>query len=255
MTEEHDVFRPTPKHPTGLDAKTYVASLPQFCVSSKQTLPPSPLPDDVIRQGIAITGGGLMGVSISAAFIKSGIPVLMYDVVPEVLATAPNRVAAELALQMPDADPFQLHEAMSLFETTDDMRRLARFDLIVESIYEKPKIKQKHYTALDSVRDRGGYILSNTSTIRIGKLAEVFAPKCKQLSDANFCGFHFFHPVRERSLVEIIRGQATSDETISLAAATARLIGKTPIIVHDGPGFLVNRLLNPYLNEALVLLE
>ncbi len=255
MTVDPDIFRPTHTHPTGLEATAYAAFLPQCCISRKQSLPPSPLSDETIRRGIAITGGGLMGVSISAAFIKSGIPVLMYDVSTEMLATVSRRVAAELALQMPQATPSQLRETMSLFETTDDLGRLARFDLIVESIYEKPKIKQKHYMTLDSVRDHGGYILSNTSTIRIGKLAEVFGPKCKQLNAANFSGFHFFHPVRERSLVEIIRGPATSDETIALAAATARLIGKTPIVVHDGPGFLVNRLLNPYLNEALVLLE
>lgn len=255
MTEEFDVFRPTPAHPSGLDARTYVASLPRFCIPEEQILPRPAMSDTAIHQGIAVTGGGLMGVSISAAFIKSGIPVLMYDVAPEVLATAPTRVAAELALQMPQADSTQLFQTMSLFETSDDPRRLARFDLIVESIYEKSKIKQKHYVVLDSVRDRGGYILSNTSTIRIGKLAEVFKSKCNQLTDESFCGFHFFHPVRKRSLLEIIRGPSTSVETLALAVATARLIGKTPIIVHDGPGFLVNRLLNPYLNEALVLLE
>src|SRR5690606_8697422 len=70
-----------------------------------------------------------------------------------------------------------------------------------------------------------------------------------------FCGIHFFNPVRKMKLVEVIRGERTSDQTVATAVAYAKSIGKSPIVVNDGPGFLVNRLLMPYMNEALLLLQ
>ncbi len=92
-------------------------------------------------------------------------------------------------------------------------------------------------------------LFTNTSTIAIGELAAA-AP-----DPGRFCGFHFFHPVRERSLVEIIPGRSTNPTTIAVARNHAEKIGKKPIVVGDGPGFLVNRLLHPYLNGSLALLE
>ncbi|MBA3483242.1 MAG: multifunctional fatty acid oxidation complex subunit alpha, partial [Pirellulales bacterium] len=90
---------------------------------------------------------------------------------------------------------------------------------------------------------------SNTSTIPISDLAAGLT------RPEQFCGLHFFNPVRQMPLVEVIRGRATSDDTIATATAYARRIGKSPIVVNDGPGFLVNRVLLPYMNEALLLLE
>ncbi|MGH7140092.1 MAG: 3-hydroxyacyl-CoA dehydrogenase family protein, partial [Pirellulales bacterium] len=88
----------------------------------------------------------------------------------------------------------------------------------------------------------------NTSAIFIGQLAE------KLKRPERFCGIHFFNPVRKMPLVEVIRGPKTSDETVATAVAFAKSIGKSPIVVNDGPGFLVNRLLLPYMNEALELI-
>ena len=124
---------------------------------------------------------------------------------------------------------------------------------MIETIVEKPKIKRKFYRTFDSFCTGKKLLLSNTSTIRITELAAGLAETENLLPD-RFCGFHFFHPVRKRSLVEIIRGAETSDETIRRAEELARLIEKEPIVVRDGPGFLVNRLLNPYLEEAMTLL-
>ena len=89
---------------------------------------------------------------------------------------------------------------------------------------------------------------SNTSAIPIGRLAS------KLKHPERFVGIHFFNPVRQMPLVEVIRGPHTSDETVATAVAFAKAIGKSPIVVNDGPGFLVNRLLLPYMNEALELL-
>ena len=93
-----------------------------------------------------------------------------------------------------------------------------------------------------------GLIASNTSTIPIAQLA------AKLADPRRFCGLHFFHPVGKRPLVEVIRGPRTSDEAVAIAAGFGRAVGKLPLLVGDGPGFLVNRLLVPYLTEGLELL-
>jgi 3-hydroxyacyl-CoA dehydrogenase len=105
------------------------------------------------------------------------------------------------------------------------------------------------YQRLEPLLPAHAVFCSNTSTIPISDLAAGLT------RPEQFCGLHFFNPVRQMPLVEVIRGRATSDETIATASAYARRIGKSPIIVNDGPGFLVNRVLLPYMNEALLLLE
>ena len=209
---------------------------------------------------LGIAGGGLMGCSIAAAFLRAGIPVLLYDLSAEARAAAPERLTAELACQLsgraePSSD--DLAEARrrvaALFTVTGEAADLDRAEIILETIVEKSKVKQKFYRDLDKVCTGEKLLLSNTSTIRIGELARGL-DGTKHFSGGRFCGFHFFHPVRKRSLVEIIRGEGTNVETIARAEETARRIEKEPIVVSDGPGFLVNRLLNPYLEESMTLL-
>ena len=214
------------------------------------------LSDDLLhKEGIALAGAGLMGISITAAFVQKGIPVLLFDIQPDALVSAPDRLAHELALQLPDRQNEIGSLIENYFRTTESLEEVGGKRVLVETIYEKLKVKQKFYRQLDSCCRPEMLLLSNTSTIRIGSLAEVFAGHCRNLSAARFSGFHFFHPVRKRTLLEVIRGPETLESTTIAAIQLARMIEKTPIVVHDGPGFLVNRLLNPYLNEALVLLE
>lgn len=192
---------------------------------------------------VAILGAGLMGTAIAAAHLKAGISVVLYDPVPLAREQAPRRIVDECSLQQANTD------SLRLLSLKADLEEVAQSSFIIETIPEKLKLKQKLYRNLAKFLPDNALLLSNTSTIAIAALAEATP------DPRNFCGFHFFHPVRERSLLEIIPGRSTSSETLEHARQLALAIGKQPITVGDGPGFLVNRLLNPYLSEALVLLE
>jgi len=126
---------------------------------------------------------------------------------------------------------------------------LADRDVVIEAITEDETVKTATYKELAKVMKPGTILASNTSTISITRMAGS-AP-----DPARFIGMHFFSPVDRMELVEVIRGEKTSDETVATIVALAKRIKKTPIVVRDCPGFLVNRVLFPYMNEALLLLE
>jgi 3-hydroxyacyl-CoA dehydrogenase/enoyl-CoA hydratase/3-hydroxybutyryl-CoA epimerase/3-hydroxyacyl-CoA dehydrogenase/enoyl-CoA hydratase/3-hydroxybutyryl-CoA epimerase/enoyl-CoA isomerase len=125
---------------------------------------------------------------------------------------------------------------------------LCHSDIVVEAIVEAPEPKQHLFGRLEPLMRDDAILCSNTSTIPITQLAS------RLEHPERFCGLHFFNPVRQMPLVEVIRGKKTSDKTIATAVAYAKALGKSPIAMNDGPGFLVNRLLLPYMNEAALLL-
>lgn len=261
---KNDIFGGSAPHADGLTAEEYVRRLERERTDSLKTAKIAEFaeiaePFDANRP-TAIAGAGLMGRSIAAAFLRVRLPILLYDTAPDALAAAPGRIADELALQLAGTErPSDIERAEaarrveSLLETTENPADLNRADVIIETIIEKLKVKQRFYRSLAPLLSGKKLLLSNTSTIQITDLAEGLA-ETAALTPERFCGFHFFHPVRKRSLLEIIRGRATSDETLHRAACLARRIEKRPIHVNDGPGFLVNRLLNPYLDEAMAIL-
>ena len=193
-----------------------------------------------------IIGAGLMGTSIAAAHVKHGLRVVITDLDPRVLSAAPHRIAAIWAGGTPDVETKRV--IARLLETAAEQPAVACCDLVLESIVETFGAKSKLYGQLEGQLSPEALLASNTSTIPIGRLAASLA------DPARFCGFHFCHPVHERPLVEVIRGPKTSDQTVATLVAHAKAIGKMPIVMQDGPGFLVNRLLAPYLSEALDLL-
>jgi 3-hydroxyacyl-CoA dehydrogenase/enoyl-CoA hydratase/3-hydroxybutyryl-CoA epimerase/3-hydroxyacyl-CoA dehydrogenase/enoyl-CoA hydratase/3-hydroxybutyryl-CoA epimerase/enoyl-CoA isomerase len=158
-----------------------------------------------------------------------------------------NEVSYNKQLKGPDVK--RAVELAPLVNGTFSDIELSHADLIVEAIVEKPEPKQHLFARLEPLLKDDTVICSNTSTIPITLLASGLEhPEL-------FCGLHFFNPVRQMPLVEVIRGKQTSDATIVTAAAYARALGKSPIVMNDGPGFLVNRLLLPYMNEAALLLS
>jgi 3-hydroxyacyl-CoA dehydrogenase len=192
----------------------------------------------------AILGAGMMGTAIAAAHLRCGLPVMLYDSAETALQTAPMRIADELRLQnVPMND--------ALLTCTETLDNIIACPIVIETIPEKLNAKRKLYQKLTAGRSADGYLFSNTSTISISSLAQQLPPDWQ----ARFCGFHFFHPVRQRSLVEIVASKQTDESTLESAKEHAGRIGKRFIVVGDSPGFLVNRLLNPYLSSALVLLE
>jgi len=197
---------------------------------------------------VAIVGAGMMGTAIAVANVRRSVPVVIADVDERVLATSTARIAGELIQEGRWSSQHVLEAVQRLVATTSDDARLGACDLVIESIVEAVAAKQTLYARLEPRLAAGTLLASNTSTIPIAQLAA-------KLADARrFLGLHFFYPVGRRPLVEIVRGPQTEDLAIAAAVAYAKTIEKVPIVVNDGPGFLVNRLLVPYLAEALDLL-
>src|SRR3954463_4973014 len=197
-----------------------------------------------------VVGAGVMGQGIAAANVKRGIPIALMDADQAALARGVQGVLNEVSYnkQLKGPDVKRAVELAPLVNGTYSDIELSHSDIVVEAIIEKPDAKQHLFARLEPLLKDETIICSNTSTIPITQLAENLEPP------ERFCGLHFFNPVRQMPLVEVIRGKKTSDSTVVTAAAYARTLGKSPIVMNDGPGFLVNRLLLPYMNEAALLL-
>ena len=199
---------------------------------------------------VTVIGAGIMGSGIAAANVKRGLTVALTDAARESLLKGGRSVLEEAAfdrtLKGPSAE--RMLELAPLLNLTSSDPEVAASDLVIEAVIENEKVKRAIYTQLEPLLGPHAILASNTSTIPITKLAAGLK------RPERFCGIHFFNPVRRMKLVEVIRGEKTSDETIATAMAYAKGIGKVPIVMNDGPGFLVNRLLFPYMHEAIELL-
>jgi 3-hydroxyacyl-CoA dehydrogenase/enoyl-CoA hydratase/3-hydroxybutyryl-CoA epimerase/3-hydroxyacyl-CoA dehydrogenase/enoyl-CoA hydratase/3-hydroxybutyryl-CoA epimerase/enoyl-CoA isomerase len=147
------------------------------------------------------------------------------------------------------ATPLDLATMLALLNTSTSTKIFADCDVVIEAVTENEPVKKEVYGQLAGVIRDDAILASNTSTISITRLAQS-APHPER-----FVGMHFFNPVDRMELVEVIRGEKTSDETVATIVALAKRIRKTPIVVNDCPGFLVNRVLFPYMNESLILLQ
>jgi 3-hydroxyacyl-CoA dehydrogenase/enoyl-CoA hydratase/3-hydroxybutyryl-CoA epimerase/3-hydroxyacyl-CoA dehydrogenase/enoyl-CoA hydratase/3-hydroxybutyryl-CoA epimerase/enoyl-CoA isomerase len=200
---------------------------------------------------VGVVGAGIMGAGIAGAHVRRGIPALLIDVAPGALEKGVEAITKSLMgrVEIGRMTPAEAAGALARLSTAMTLNALADRDVVVEAIVENEEAKVKLYAEVQRLLPPGAILASNTSTISITRMARsVSAPE-------RFAGMHFFNPVDRMQLVEVIRGEQTADETVVTLVALARRIGKTPIVVRDCPGFLVNRILFPYLNEALVLLE
>ena len=211
-------------------------------------------PDDTTPREIksaTVLGAGIMGQGIAAANVKRGLPVALGDVSAEAVGRGVQGILTEVSYNKktrgPDVDKALQYTPLVNGTMSDD--ELAASDIVIEAIYENADAKRELYGRLEPQLGESAILCSNTSTIPITQLAKGLK------HPERFCGLHFFNPVRRMPLVEVIRGDESDDETIATAVAYAKSIGKSPIVVGDGPGVLVNRVLLPYMNEALLLLE
>jgi 3-hydroxyacyl-CoA dehydrogenase/enoyl-CoA hydratase/3-hydroxybutyryl-CoA epimerase/3-hydroxyacyl-CoA dehydrogenase/enoyl-CoA hydratase/3-hydroxybutyryl-CoA epimerase/enoyl-CoA isomerase len=202
-------------------------------------------------KSVGVIGAGIMGAGIAAANLKRELSVSISDSSAESLQHGMQQVLEEVSYskQLKGPDAQRALRLAPLLNPAKNDAELAGCDVVIEAIVENAKAKQGLYARLEPQLKPDAILATNTSTIPIRQLAT------KLERPAQFCGIHFFNPVRKMPLVEVIRGPQTSDETIATAVAYAKAIGKSPIVVNDGPGFLVNRLLLPFLNEALELLS
>ena len=206
-------------------------------------------PRDV--KSVGVIGAGIMGAGIAAANVKRQVPAFLSDANANALASGVKNVIEEVAYnrETKGLDPDKAIAAAPLLRETANVSGLADCDLVIEAVVENAEIKKSIFAKLEPQLSDEAILASNTSTIPItGLAAELSHPE-------RFVGIHFFNPVRRMKLVEVIRGEKTNDTTVATAVSYAKRLGKMPIVVGDGPGFLVNRLLFPYMNEALVLVS
>ena len=198
----------------------------------------------------SVLGAGVMGGGIAYQSALKGTPIIMKDINDEALELGMKEAKKLLAKRVKRGIMTEevMMDTLSRINTTLTYGDVANTDIVVEAVVENVKIKKAVLAELEGVVSKDTILASNTSTISITELAT--ATKHPE----RVCGMHFFNPVPLMPLVEVIRGEKSSDETIATTVAYALAIGKKPIVVNDCPGFMVNRVLFPYLNafEKLV---
>ncbi|WP_159657297.1 fatty acid oxidation complex subunit alpha FadB [Vibrio atypicus] len=202
-------------------------------------------------QRAAVLGAGIMGGGIAYQSALKGVPVLMKDIAQASLDLGMNEASKLLnkRLARGHMDGFKMAGILASITPSLHYAGIEQSDVIVEAVVENPKIKAAVLSEVEQNVGEDTVITSNTSTIPINLLA-----KSLQRPE-NFCGMHFFNPVHRMPLVEIIRGEHTSEDTINRVVAYAAKMGKSPIVVNDCPGFFVNRVLFPYFGGFSMLLR
>ena len=200
---------------------------------------------------IGVVGAGTMGRGIAQVCAASGFDVVMSDVSAEAVAAGLASIGKQLARavekeRMSAADRDAL---LSRIETVTGIEAMAGVDVCIEAATENPDVKIELFRALESVCREDAILASNTSSISLTKIAGA----CSR--PERVIGMHFFNPVPLMKLVELIRALQTSDATFEAARALADRLGKTAVAVADSPGFVVNRMLVPMINESVYALS
>lgn len=202
-------------------------------------------------KGLGILGAGTMGGGIAYTAADKGIQVRMKDLNTEALGKGLKH-ASDLwmkLLKRKSIDKYQFQQKMDMVSVTTDYSGFKSLDVVVEAIVEDMGIKQKVINECAGQMRPDAIIATNTSSLSVTEMSKGH-PRPEF-----FAGMHFFNPVNKMPLVEVIRGEKTSDETIATIFELSKKMGKMPVVVKDGPGFLVNRLLLPYMAEAAFLLQ
>ncbi len=198
-----------------------------------------------VRSG-GVLGAGVMGGGIAHLMADKGIQARMKDLGAPALETGIKQATRLFSkdVQKRKITMRQAQQKLNLIAPVMDYSGFRSVELVVEAIVEKMDVKKKVLAELEQQVSAGCVIASNTSSLSITEMQSALS------RPQNFGGMHFFNPVAKMPLVEVIRGEKTSDETVAAIFNLSKQMGKMPIVVKDSPGFLVNRLLMPYLNEA-----
>jgi len=198
-------------------------------------------------QIIGIAGAGTMGNGIAHVAARSGLKVILCDIEPKALDRAIETISRNMDREVARGKLSAENKAASLarISTAVNLGELKPSDFIIEAVIENIDAKLKIFKALDTVARPGTVLASNSSAISITKIASATE------RPGNIIGMHFMNPVPMMDLVEIVRGLATTDETLAVTTELAKSMGKTPVTVNDSPGFVSNRVLMPMINEAI----
>ena len=196
---------------------------------------------------IGVVGAGTMGNGIAQAFAQAGFEVVMSDVAQAALDRALATISGsyDRLIKKEKMTAEQKAAALGRIKTATDLAALKDADLVIEAATENLDLKLKIFRQLDELAKADAVIASNTSSISITKLAASTKRPDKVI------GMHFFNPVPLMALVELIRGLQTSDATYAAVEEVSKAVGKSPVQVRNSPGFVVNRMLCPMINEAI----
>ena len=200
---------------------------------------------------IGVVGAGQMGTGIAQVAAVSGYRVLLFDTLPGAAAKASERIQASLSklLAKGKLEQSVFDAAVQAIAVADTLEAAARADLVVEAAVEQVELKKEIFAALDQATAPDVILASNTSSISLTEIASATGRPDKVI------GMHFFNPAPVMKLVEVVKGCSTSQETIDTVMAIGRRMNKVTILSLDKAGFIVNRVLDPMLNEAIFLLE
>ncbi|MCP3897668.1 fatty acid oxidation complex subunit alpha FadB [Moraxella sp.] len=200
---------------------------------------------------MAVLGAGIMGGGIAYQSAVKGLPIIMKDIKAEQLDLGMNEASKLLSKEVERGkiSTAKMGETLSKIRPTLNYGDFGTPDIVIEAVVENEKIKKAVLAETESLIKDTAILASNTSTISITELAKSLK------RPENFVGMHFFNPVHRMPLVEIIRGERTSDEAVATTVALAQKMGKTPIVVNDCAGFLVNRVLFPYFGAFDLLIK
>lgn len=206
---------------------------------------------DITMNKIVVIGGGTMGLDIAQVFAKQEFSVVVRDISEELISASAARLdkgLSKLAAKGKMTED-EVKAILSKIDFTVDIRAAADADLVIEAAVENLNIKKQIFAELDGICKQDTIFATNTSSISISAIASATKRADK------FIGMHFFNPATVMKLVEVIRGANTSDETFKAISELSVKLGKTPVEVAEAPGFVVNKLLVPMINEAVGLLE
>ncbi len=201
-------------------------------------------------RSIGVVGAGTMGLGIAQVCGTHGFDVILFDVNPDQVRRALGTIEASLLIQIGKGKlSIESKEGiMSRIKPATDLSEM-HADLIIEAAVERLEVKQELFAKLEQINDGHAILASNTSSISISQIA-------RDLHDPSSCvGLHFFNPAERMRLVEIISGDATRPTIREALRSFALVIGKTPVMAKDSPGFIVNRVARHYYVESLKLLE
>ena len=198
-----------------------------------------------------VVGAGQMGAGIAQAAAQAGYPVKLSDVNPDFVKRGIASIDKALARQVSKGrlEEAAKAEIMGRITPAAGLQDATAADLVIEAVVESREIKKQIFTQLEKICQDKAILASNTSSIPITEIGGY--TNCPQ----RVIGMHFMNPVPVMRLVELIRGAATSDDTLAVVKEVAETMGKTPVEVNDAPGFVVNRILIPMLNEACFVLQ
>jgi len=199
---------------------------------------------------VVVVGAGLMGTGIAQVAATAGYQVSLLDVKQEFVDKGLKRIEASLqrVAKKKGQAPEEVSRTLALITPSTALESVAGAELVVEAVVENLAVKRELFSRLDRLAAPSTIFASNTSSLRIGDISAAIRPD-------RFGGLHFFNPVPVMPLVEVIRTPATSDATFAALRAFGTAVGKTPVSCGDTPGFIVNRLLVPYMAEAIRMLE